>query len=545
MNGLMMDFPLTITGIMQHANRVHGSKEVVSALREGDGYKVHRCTYGDLFKRAGQLANALQSLGVKQGDVLGTLAWNDYRHMEIYYAVCCSGAVVHTVNPRLFEEQLEYIVNHGEDQWLFIDLDFLPLIEKMQDRFPKIKGYILLCDAGTMPDTSLKNVYAYETLMADQPQSFAWPELDEKTASGICYTSGTTGNPKGVVYSHRSTVLISMTGATAPSIGLTEADVVLPVVPMFHVNAWNLPYTCPMVGAKLVLPGPFMGSGQVLAELMDQEKVTASAGVPTVWLGLLEYLRASDTKLATVNTLMVGGAATPKSLMEAFEKEQGIFMMQGWGMTETSPLGTMNGKSPEMDSLSGDEQYQLRLRVGRPTFGVEVRIVDTEGEELPWDGEAAGALQVRGPWICSEYLGIGKTDAHTADGWFDTGDIATVQPSGNVAITDRVKDVIKSGGEWISSNDLENAAVSHPEVAEAGAIGVYHPKWSERPLLCVVPAPGKSPSKESVLATVAEQVAKWWVPEDVVFVESLPHTATGKISKKDLREQFKDYQFPA
>lgn len=541
MRGLMMDFPLTIPSVMRHANAVHNHVEIVSKMTDGS---IHRCTYGEAFVRAAKMANALKKLGIEQGDVIGTLAWNDYRHFELYYAVPGVGAICHTINPRLFDEQFEYIVNHAEDQWVFVDPTFLPILERLQEKFPKVKGYIVMCDAAQMPETSLKNALCYETLVDAESAEIEWPVLDENTACGICYTSGTTGNPKGVIYSHRSTVLISMMANTTTSVAIRPDDALLAVVPMFHVNAWNIPYCAPMTGAKMVFPGRFMGDGESLATLMQTEKVRIASGVPTVWLALLEYLRANDIKLDTVETLMVGGAATPASMMKAFEEEQGIFMQQGWGMTEMSPLGTMNGETPYMQSLPAEDNMALRQTVGRPTYGVEVRIVDEQLQPLAWDAQSPGALQVRGPWICSEYLGVGKTDSHTADGWFDTGDIATIDGRGYVSITDRSKDVIKSGGEWISSNDLENAAMAHPDVQEAAAIGVYHPKWSERPLLCVVRKEGSQTSAAEILKSLEGQVARWWIPEACEFVESLPHTATGKVSKKDLRAQFKDYQYP-
>lgn len=538
MNGLMMDAQLTITSIMRRADKVYGDSEIVSVTADNPR---HRYTYKEAFQRARQLANALDKLGLSQGDRIATLAWNDYRHFELYYAISCSGLVCHTVNPRLFAEQIEFIINHAEDQWVCIDVMFVPLLEQLQDKLPTVKGYIVLTNEDNMPQSTLKNLHCYESFIANESDEFNWPALDENLASSMCYTSGTTGNPKGVVYSHRSTFLHSVMGALPNVMDLDGGDVVMPIVPMFHVNAWGSPYSCPMVGAKLVFPGPKMADGETLTDLINSEKVCYSLGVPTVWLALVNYLQQSGKTVETLKNVVVGGAACPLSLMKALES-YGVWANCGWGMTEMSPLGTYN------QPLGVDEQTQEeidadRVRGGRLVFGVDMKIVDANNKELPWDGESPGLIKVRGPWVCSSYYKMEDTPAVDEDGWFDTGDMGTLDKGGYLTITDRVKDVIKSGGEWISSNDVENAAMAHEDVEEAAVIGVYHPKWTERPLLIVIPRAGSTPDKQAILASLENKIARWWIPEDCVFVDAIPHTATGKISKKDLREQFKDYEY--
>ena len=537
--GQMMNLPLTLTTIMDFAERVHSDSEIVSVTADNPD---HRYTYAESFKRTRQLANALAKVGVEEGDRIATLAWNDYRHFELYYAISCSGAVCHTVNPRLFPEQVDYIVNHAKDKLIFADPAFLPLLEGLQEKLPSVEKYIVLTDAANMPETNLKGAQDYESFIADQSDSFTWPDLDENAASALCYTSGTTGNPKGVLYSHRSTVLHSYGAALPDTMNLSASDVILPIVPMFHVNAWSLPYAAAMVGCKLVMPGSKMGDGEALQGLIEREGVTMSAGVPTVWLALLGYLRESGKKVESLQRVVVGGAACPLSIMEEFSQAHGVHTHHAWGMTETGPLGVYNTLKPGMENLPKDELDAVKLKQGRPVFGVEVQIVDEEGNVLPWDGQAAGEVRIRGNWICSGYYGIDAPDSHDKDGFFSTGDVASMDANGYMKITDRTKDVIKSGGEWISSIDLENAAVGHPGVAEAAVIGVPHPKWTERPLLLIVKQAGVEVDKQEVLAFLEGKVAKWWIPEDAVFVEELPHTATGKISKKDLRVQFKDYQ---
>ena len=541
MNGLMMNVPLSVTSIMEHAERVNGNVEIVSVT--GDNPR-HRYTYRDAFLRTRQLANGLAGWGLAQGDRIATLAWNDYRHFETYYAAACSGYVCHTINPRLFPEQVAYIINHAEDQYVFFDPDFLPLVEGVAAECPGVKGWIILTSEAHMPRTSLPNVQCYETLVAAGDGVFEWPQLDENTACALCYTSGTTGNPKGVLYSHRSTMLHAYATMMPDAMGLSSRDVVLPIVPMFHVNAWGTPYSCPMAGAKLVFPGSKMGDGATLAALINEEGVTMSAGVPTVWLGLIAYLKSSGLRVDTLDRIIVGGAACPLSIMEDFDK-YGVETRVGWGMTEMSPLGSVNSSPADRERYSDEEFAKVRLKAGRPIFGVEMKIVSDTGAEQPWDGVAFGSLKVRGPWICSNYFKLDRSDAHAEEGWFETGDVATIDAQGYMAITDRTKDVIKSGGEWISSIEVENVATDHPKVAEAAVIGHFHPKWSERPLLIVVRnADGQDLTAAEMLAWFDGKIAKWWTPEAVEFVDELPHTATGKLQKVTLRQMFKDYSFP-
>ena len=540
--GLMMDYPLTVTQIMRHAERVYPDGEVVSVTADNP---QHRCTYSDVFRRTRQLANVLKTLGATRGDRIATLAWNDYRHLELYYAIQCSGMVCHTINPRLFPEQVQYIVNHAEDQFIFVDKLIFPLVEKLAATFETVKGIVVMTDEANMPETAVDNVHCYETLLAGAGEQFDWPELDELEACALCYTSGTTGNPKGVLYSHRSTVLHALGANSAEGIGFKNRDTILPVVPMFHVNAWAVPYCALMVGSKLVFPGPKMGDGETLANLMNAESVTIALGVPTVWLGLLNHLQESGKTVESLERTVVGGSACPASIMDAFRTQYGVETIHAWGMTEMSPLGTINNPPRGFDAMSEADQAALRVKQGRPTFGVEMKIVDEDDKELPWDGKAFGRLKVRGPWICSAYYKRDDTDAHDADGWFDTGDVSTMDSHGIMQITDRAKDVIKSGGEWISSIDLENVAMSHPDIAEAAVIGVPHEKWAERPLLIVVNKPGKQLSAADVLSHFEGKIAKWWMPDDVQFVDELPHTATGKISKLHLRQQFADYKLPS
>mgnify|MGYP001828527067 FL=1 len=543
MLGLMMDRPLLISSIAEHAAKFHGGREIVSVTMDNPR---HRYTIGDAVKRSKQLANALQKLDLKLGDRVATIAWNDYRHLEIYYGVSGAGHVCHTINPRLFPEQLVFIINHAEDRYIFTDVMFVPLLEKLLPQIANVEGFVVMTDAANMPETSLPNAMCYETLIADESSEYEWPEFDERTASALCYTSGTTGDPKGVLYDHRSTILHAYASVAPDAMNLSSRDCVLPVVPLFHVNAWGIPYSALMTGAKLVFPGPKMGDGEALCALMEAENVNVALGVPTVWLGLLQYCEQADKRLDMLDRTVVGGAAVPRIMIEQFRKVHDVQLIQGWGMTEMSPLGTANTPKHGWDALTEEQQIDLGTKAGRGLYGCELRIVDDEGSELPWDGEAYGALQVRGPWICSDYFKLeGSAGTHTDDGWFETGDVATIDPQGYMAITDRTKDVIKSGGEWISSIELENTAMGHPAVAQAAVIGVSHPKWTERPLLIVVKAEGQDVDKDELLAFFKGKVADWWIPNDVAFVDGMPHTATGKVKKIEVRRQFADYAFPS
>ncbi len=541
MKGLMMDIPLTVTSIMHHAERFSGKTEIVSVSNDNPRHKYN---YKEAFRRARCLANAFEGWKLIQGDRVATLAWNDHRHLETYYATSCAGYVCHTINPRLFPEQIIYIINHAADSYVFLDPDFFSLIEDIADQCAHVRGWIVMTSSELMPETNMSNVICYETLIKENSDEFFWPELDENSACALCYTSGTTGNPKGVLYSHRSTVLHTYGAMMPDALNVSSSDVVLPIVPMFHVNAWGTPYCCPAAGAKMVMPGNKMGDGPTLAALINEEKVTTSAGVPTVWLNLLNHLRASGETVDSLKRVTVGGSACPLSIMEEFDS-YGVDTRHAWGMTEMSPLGTSNPTGAHREQYSPDTFSAIRTNVGRPIYGVDVKIVDDDGLELPWDGEAFGALKVRGPWICSGYYEVANSEAHSEDDWFETGDVATIDAHGFVAITDRTKDVIKSGGEWISSIEVENCATGHPQVAEAAVIGRPHPKWGERPLLIVVTlGEGEELPVGELKSYFEGKIAKWWIPDDVKFVAEIPHTATGKIQKTKLRDIFKDYVFP-
>ncbi|HKW81446.1 MAG TPA: 3-(methylthio)propionyl-CoA ligase [Casimicrobiaceae bacterium] len=537
MNGNMMQMPLLISALIRHADRYHGDVEIVSRPAAG---RLFRYTYRDAHRRARQLAKALLALGVRPSSRVGTLAWNTHRHFELYFGASGIGAVIHTTNPRLFPEQVEYIVNHAEDELVFFDLPFLPLVERIAPRCPSVRAWIALCDRESVPASALP-VGCYDELVDAQDDHYTWPQFDENTAASLCYTSGTTGNPKGALFAHRSTLLHTFGICLPDGLALSARDVIMPVTPMFHVFSWGLPYGAAMVGAKLVLPGAQL-DGASLYELFEKEAVTLSSGVPTVWLGLLQHLEAHKLTLTTLKRLIIGGSACPPAMFDKFAA-LGIEVIHAWGMTETSPVSTTNQPKAKHLALPADQLHKLRTKQGRPGFGVDLKIVDGEGRELPRDGVAFGDLMVRGPWVVAGYFKGAGGDV-LRDGWFPTGDVATLDADGFVQITDRSKDIIKSGGEWISSIDIENFAVAHPAVAEAAVIGVAHPKWDERPLLVLVRKEGAHVSRAEMLDFLRGKVVKWWLPDDVIFVDSLPHTATGKLSKLMLRQQLKDYRWP-
>jgi len=540
MQGLMQDWPLLQSKLLEHAAIFHPRREIVTYSTEGP---VHRTTYSELEHRAKQCAQAMRCLGVKPGDRVATLAWNTWRHVETWFSVSGMGAVAHTVNPRLSDEHIAYILNHAEDKVLCLDLSFLPIVERLLDRLESIEHIVLFTDRAHMPgESAIADPLCYEELIAAEDGEFDWPRLDETTASGLCYTSGTTGEPKGVLYSHRSTVLHTMATAAADTLGVGSRDTIAPIVPMFHANGWGIPYLAAMTGAKLVLNGPHHDP-ETLWALFDEERVNVTAAVPTVWLALLDYLRKTDKSLPHLDKVTIGGSAAPRAMIKAFQEDYGVQVNHAWGMTELNPLGSVGTHTAETAALSPDEQLDVQAKQGRPIFGVELRIVDAQGHILPHDGKTSGHLQARGVWAAQGYFRRDDPFLDT-DGFFDTGDVASIDPNGFIHITDRSKDVIKSGGEWISSIELENAAVGHPDVQEAAVIGVAHPKWGERPLLIIVPEPGKEVSRESLLSYLGNQVAKWWLPDDIVALDEIPHTATGKIQKTALREQFKDYTLP-
>ncbi len=541
LSGRMMDRPLLVIDILRHAAEAFPVSRITSRSVEGP---LHRYTYADAFRRTARLAHALGQLGIGDGDRVATIAWNTYRHFELYYGVSGIGAVCHTINPRLFADQLDYIVNHAEDRAIFVDLNLVPLVEQLADRLGGVRHVVIMTDRGNMPSTSLSKALCYEELLEDMPDTYDWPCLDENTAAAMCYTSGTTGNPKGSLYSHRSTVLHAL-GVLAPGIfPLNRNSVIMPVVPMFHVQAWGQPYAAPICGASLVLAGAKL-DGESLHELMESEGVTMALGVPTIWLGLLAWLRQSGESLSTVRHLLTGGSAAPLSMFKAWEEEYGVEVVQGWGMTETSPVCACGASGSALDVAEGDERYVQKLRQQR-FFGVELRLVDDAGQPVPADGLAQGELQCRGPWVIDSYYNddAASAAAFTDDGWFRTGDVATLAPESMLQITDRTKDMIKSGGEWISSIDLENEVMSHPAVAEAAAIAMPHPRWQERPMLVIVLKTDQTAEPGDIRHHLEGRVARWWMPDDIVFVADLPHTATGKVSKLQLRERFRDHVLP-
>ncbi|HVZ43639.1 MAG TPA: 3-(methylthio)propionyl-CoA ligase [Ramlibacter sp.] len=541
MLGLMQSQPLLISSLIVHAERHHGDGEIVSRRVEGD---IHRYTWRDVARRARQVAHALDQMKLLFSDRVATLAWNGYRHLELYFGVSGSGRVLHTINPRLHPDQIAWIANHAEDQVLCFDMTFLPLVQAVHAKCTTIKQYVALCDADRLPaDTGIPNLVSYEQWMGGQPTEYAWPDFDENTASSMCYTSGTTGHPKAALYSHRSTLLHAYGAALPDVMCLSARDSVLPVVPMFHVNAWGIPYSAALTGCKLVFPGASL-DGKSVYELLESEKVTFAAGVPTVWQMLLGHMKPGNLRFSTLKRTVIGGSACPPAMINAFQDDYGVEVLHAWGMTEMSPLGTLCTLKNKHLALSPEERMKIRLKQGRAVYGVDLKIVDGEGREQPWDGKAYGDLYVKGPWIVREYF-KGEGGDPLVNGWFPTGDVATIDPDGYMQITDRSKDVIKSGGEWISSIDIENIAMGHPAIQMAACVGMRHPKWDERPIVVVVKRPGAEVTKEELLRFYEGKIAKWQIPDDVVFVDAIPLGATGKMLKTRLREQLKDYRLPA
>ncbi|MFO1114793.1 MAG: 3-(methylthio)propionyl-CoA ligase [Beijerinckiaceae bacterium] len=539
MLGLMQDWPLLQHKIIDHAALQYGDREVVTRSVEGP---IHRTNYRQVRERALRVAQRLAKDGVKLGDRVATLAWNTWRHLEAWYGITGIGAIYHTVNPRLFPEQIAWIVNHAQDRVMMLDLTFVPLMEAVQDKTPSIERFVILTDKAHMPATKLRNAVAYEDWIAEVDGNFKWAEFDENTAAGLCYTSGTTGDPKGVLYSHRSNVLHALQACMKDTLSVSAQDSILPIVPMFHANAWSLAFSVPLAGAKFVMPGAKLDGASVY-ELLESEGVTFSAAVPTVWLMLMQHMQSNNLKLTTLQRVAIGGSACPPSMIEYFE-ERGVTVYHAWGMTEMSPIGTIGAIKPQLGNLGGKDLLAIKSKQGHAIFAVEMKITDDEDNQLPWDGVKFGRLKVKGPAIARRYFKREDEEILDAEGFFDTGDVATIDPNGYMQITDRAKDVIKSGGEWISSIDLENIAVGHPQVAEAAVIGVLHPKWDERPLLIIVPKEGQNPGRDDILKYMDGKIAKWWMPDDVQFVREIPHTATGKINKLKLREEFKAYKLP-
>jgi fatty-acyl-CoA synthase len=534
MIGDMQRWTPNVASIIEHAKEFHPKKEVISRMVSGD---VHRTNYEEVCIRSRKLASALEKDGYKKGDVIATLALNTYRHLEMYYGISGMGAICHTLNFRLHPEQAVYIINHADDKIIFCEVPFIPIMEGLKDQLPCVEKYIILCDEADMPETGLKNAVSYEEYINNGDEDYVWPAMEDDAACGLCYTSGTTGNPKGVLYSHKSNILHAQASLVGMPIGPDES--ILMVVPLFHVLAWGIPYYGPMNGSKLVMPGMQM-EGEPLFDLIDKEKVTLAFGVPTIWMGLLAYCRDNNKILTSVRNTIIGGSALSLPTLQEFDEVHDVNVIHAWGMTEMSPLGTINVPTPEMDNMSKDEKYAIQLKQGKPIYGVELKVVDDSGAELPKDGESQGHLMVRGPWILQKYFKAEK-DAVDQDGWFDTGDISVLDQDGYMIIKDRAKDVIKSGGEWISSIDLENAAFGHPDIAEACVVGIPHPKWDERPMLFVVTNNGEPIEKESILEFLGSKVAKWWLPDEIVFLKELPHGATGKLQKFELRDEYNNY----
>jgi fatty-acyl-CoA synthase len=540
MLGLMQDWPLLCHRIIDHAALNHGGRPIVTRSVEGD---MHSTTYAEVRARALRVAQRLEREGIRLGDRVATLAWNTWRHLEAWYGIMGIGAIYHTINPRLFPDQIVWIANHAQDRLMLLDLTFVPMLEQLASRLPSIERYVVLTDTRHMPATSLRDAVPYEEWIGEADGDFAWKSFDENTAAGMCYTSGTTGNPKGVLYSHRSNVLHALTANNSDMVGLSSRDVVLPVVPMFHANTWSLNFSAPIAGASLVLPGPRL-DGASIYDLLDRYRVSCSGGVPTVWLMLLQHLASTGNKLPYLKRIVIGGSACPRAMAKTFQEDYGVEVMHAWGMTEMSPLGTVCTLKPEYAGLTGEARLDIQQSQGHAPFMVEMKITDDAGKQLPWDGRTFGRLKVRGPAVARAYY---REDGDILDreGYFDTGDVATIDRHGYMHITDRAKDVIKSGGEWISSIDIENLAIGHPKVAEAAVIGVRHPKWDERPLLVIVLKKDTSATRDEILAFMQGKIARWWMPDEIVFVDEIPHTATGKIQKTALRERFKDFVLPA
>ncbi len=540
MHGLMQDWSLLMHRIIDHAAIQHGTRAVISRSVEG---AIHRTNYGEIRTRALRLAQRLAHHGIRPGDRVATLAWNTWRHLEAWYGITGAGAIYHTVNPRLFPDQIRWIVTDAADRIMMVDLTFVPLLEKLQEQMPCVERFIILTDEAHMPATTLRNAVAYEAWLDEADGDFVWVDVEENTAAGLCYTSGTTGNPKGVLYSHRSNVLHAMIALGGDCLNVKGRDTILPVVPMFHANCWSLAHSAPMAGSALVMPGPRL-DGASVHDLIVSEGVTLAAGVPTVWLGLLNHLDATGTTLGKLERTVIGGSACPRAMIVAFKERYGVDVIHAWGMTEMSPLGSVCSLKFEVADLTGDAYFDLMAKQGYAPFGVEMKIVDDSGQRLPWDGKRFGKLLVKGPAVAKAYYKDGAANILDLDGFFDTGDVATIDTHGYMQITDRAKDVIKSGGEWISSIDLENIAVGHPDVREAAVIGVPHPKWDERPLLVLVPKQKGMLDKVSVLHFMSDKIAKWWMPDDVQVVDDIPHTATGKIDKVTLRKRLEGYRLP-